>query len=261
MEIFGYFALIGVGLLLGFFGGGGSILSVPILVYLFAEDVVISSAYSLFIVGIASLVGTIGKYKANLVDIRIGLLFGIPSIVGIFSTRKWIIPAIPDIIFYSESFQLTKRALILGIFASLMILSSIITIRGIKNFNHTLEQSSKVHLIFFGLFTGFLTGMVGVGGGFIIITFLILFTKLSFNTAVGTALFIIAINSLIGFMGDVINYVINWAFLITITILAIIGILLGNKYHSLLPSKYLQKTFGWFTLIIGTGIFMSEILF
>ncbi|CAN5351382.1 hypothetical protein BH23BAC1_BH23BAC1_08770 [soil metagenome] len=108
MEIYGYFALIGVGLLLGILGGGGSILSVPILVYLFSEDVVLASAYSLFIVGITSTVGSVVKYKAQLINLRIGLIFGLPSIVAIFFTRKWLIPSIPNVIWQIELFELNN---------------------------------------------------------------------------------------------------------------------------------------------------------
>lgn len=261
MEVFGYFALIVVGLLLGFLGGGGSILSVPILVYLFSEDVVMASAYSLFIVGIASMVGSIVKYKASLVNLKIGLIFGLPSIIAVFTVRKWLIPAIPELILVIGSFQFTKRVLILGIFAILMIIASIYMIIDRKNVNRSSDHTNYIYLIFLGFLTGFLTGLVGVGGGFIIIPVLVLLTKLSFKTAVGTALFIIAINSIIGFAGDVINYSINWVFLLTITIFAILGILVGSQYAKFLPAGKSQKIFGWFTLLMGTGIFMREIFF
>src|SRR5215510_1171008 len=102
-EAIGYIASICIGLILGLLGGGGSILSIPILVYIFHIDAVMASAYSLFIVGITSFVGAIPKYKEHLVNIRTGLLFGIPSIISIFSTRKWIVPSIPDIILQLDS--------------------------------------------------------------------------------------------------------------------------------------------------------------
>src|SRR5687767_2052802 len=129
MEVFGYIASICIGLILGLLGGGGSILSIPILVYIFHIDAVLASAYSLFIVGITSLVGAIPKYKEHLVNVRTGLLFGLPSIISIFVTRKWIVPAIPDIIFYTGSMVITKRILVLGLFALLMILASISMVR------------------------------------------------------------------------------------------------------------------------------------
>src|SRR5690606_28826899 len=120
MEILGYFASVCIGLILGMMGGGGSTLAIPILVYLFHIDVVTASAYSLFIVGVTSFAGAIPKYRENRVSLYTGMVFGFPSIVAIFVTRKWIIPAIPEIVVHAQSFILTKRVLLLGIFAVLM---------------------------------------------------------------------------------------------------------------------------------------------
>jgi uncharacterized membrane protein YfcA len=115
------------------------------------------------------------------------------------------------------------------------------------------------YLVIEGLLIGFLTGLVGAGGGFLIIPALVLLTGLPFKTAVGTSLFIIAINSLSGFLGDILNYTIDWKFLLIITGLAIIGILIGNQLGKKLPSKNLRKSFGWFTLVMGTWILVKEI--
>jgi hypothetical protein len=260
MEIFGYVASICIGLILGILGGGGSILSIPILVYLFNIDAVTASAYSLFIVGTTSFVGAIPKYKEHLVNIRTGFLFGIPSIVSIFATRKWLVPAIPDVIFHTESFMLTKRILLLGIFAVLMILASVSMIRN----NHREREHEDPHfrtflVILEGTLIGLLTGLVGAGGGFLIIPALVLLTGLPFKTAVGTSLFIIAINSLMGFLGDLLNYKMDWAFLLSITLLAIIGILIGNKLARKIPARELRRAFGWFVLVMGCWILFKEL--
>lgn len=263
MEIAGYISLFFVGLVLGILGAGGSILAVPILVYLFSVDAVMASAYSLFIVGTTSLVGTVLKMNAQLVNLKTGFIFGIPSIISIFSTRKWIIPSIPDIVLQIGSFPLTKRALILGIFAFLMILASIIMITR-NNKNTTKSDSDQVYvffLILLGLLTGFLTGLVGVGGGFLIILALVYLTEMPFKIAVGTTLMIIASNSLIGFIGDILNYTVNWNFLLTITGLAISGIFIGSRVAKNFPTPKLQKSFGWFTLTMGTCILIREIFF
>ena len=217
MEIIGYLFSIGIGIILGLLGGGGSILSIPILVYFFHIDVVLASAYSLFIVGVTSFIGAVPKYKDHLVSIKAGLLFGVPSILSIFVTRKWLVPAIPEIIFQSNSIVLTKRFLVLGLFALLMIVTSITMIVGQKE-KVTIEHEPKVALaIVEGILIGFLTGLVGAGGGFLIIPALVVLTGLPFKTAVGTSLFIIAINALTGFLGDVINYDMNWSFLLLLT--------------------------------------------
>jgi uncharacterized membrane protein YfcA len=260
MELIGYGAAVFIGLILGLLGGGGSILSIPILVYLFHIDIVTASAYSLFIVGMTSLVGAIPKYKEHLVNIRTGILFGIPSIVGIFATRKWVVPSIPEIVYQSQGFTLHKRELILGVFAILMILASISMIRDRKERDLDQQKFRTFLVIVEGALIGLLTGFVGAGGGFLIIPALVLLTGLPFKTAVGTSLFIIAINSLIGFLGDVMNYKMNWPFLFIITLLAIIGILIGNRFSKKLDQVKLRKSFGWFILVMGAWILAKEFL-
>lgn len=254
MEILGYLASIGIGIILGMLGGGGSILAIPILVYLFHLDAVVASAYSLFIVGVTSLIGAIPKYKDHLVNVQTGFLFGFPSIAAIFITRKWIVPAIPDVVFQWNDFILSKRLLILGLFAVLMILASLAMIRKKKEPRGD-EVEWRVPLVIFeGALIGFLTGLVGAGGGFLIIPALVWLTGLPFRTAVGTSLFIIAINSLMGFMGDLLNYSMDWDFLLLICTLAAAGILIGNQLQKKISTSRLRKTFGW--LILGMGIWI-----
>ncbi|MFZ6009638.1 MAG: sulfite exporter TauE/SafE family protein [Bacteroidota bacterium] len=260
MEVAGYFASVCIGIILGLLGGGGSILSIPILVYLFRIDPILASAYSLFIVGATSFVGAIPKYKEHLVNVRTGFLFGIPSIISIFITRKWIVPAIPDIIFHVDSFAFTKRILVLSLFALLMILASFSMVKGRKEIESDDHRFRTFLVIIEGMIIGFLTGMVGAGGGFLIIPALVLLTGLPFKTAVGTSLFIIGINSLMGFLGDLLNYSMDWPFLLTITALAIGGILVGNKLQRKISAPRLRKAFGWFILIMGTWILFREII-
>jgi uncharacterized protein len=259
MEIIGYVACIFIGVILGILGGGGSILSIPILVYLLHVDAVMASAYSLFIVGTTSLVGAIPKYKDHLVNVKTGILFGLPSILTIFLTRKWIVPAIPNIVLQTESFTLTKRVLILGVFALLMILASYSMIKARKEIENENQRFRVVLITFEGMIIGFLTGLVGAGGGFLIIPALVLLTGLKFKTAVGTSLFIIAINSLIGFLGDVLNYEIPWAFLLSVTSLAVVGILIGNRISKKISADRLRRSFGWFVLVMGCWILVREI--
>ncbi len=258
MEIIGYIASILVGVVLGLLGGGGSILSIPILVYLFGIEPVMASAYSLFIVGMTSFVGAIPKYREHLINLKTGFIFGIPSIIAIFSTRKWIVPAIPDIVLQVGSFELTKRGLLLGLFALLMVLASFSLLRKKKEIVSSTQRFRTFLVIIEGTLIGFLTGLVGAGGGFLIIPALVFLTGLPFKTAVGTSLFIIAINSLVGFVGDLINYEIDWFFLLSITSLAILGILAGNFLSRRILSFYLRKAFGWITLLMGCWILLRE---
>jgi hypothetical protein len=258
LEYFGYFASIFIGLLLGLLGGGGSILSIPILVYLFGIDAVTASAYSLFIVGTTSFAGAVPKYRDHLVNIRTGFLFGIPSIITIFLTRKFIIPAIPDVLFQVGEFTFTKRFLLLGLFALLMVLASIPMIRGRRDIQPHRKKFQTILMIIEGTLIGFLTGLVGAGGGFLIIPALVLLTGLPMKTAAGTSLFIIAINSLTGFMGDVLNRSMDWQFLITLTAIAIVGVHFGNVLSKKIPGIKLKKAFGWFTLAMGWWILIRE---
>lgn len=261
MEVIGYIASVCIGLILGLLGGGGSILSIPILVYLFGVDAVIASAYSLFIVGVTSLVGAIPKYKDHLVNVRTGILFGIPSIISIFITRKWIIPALPDIILDTDFMLITKRVMILGIFALLMILASFSMVKGKREIASNSKKFRTFLVVLEGILIGFLTGLVGAGGGFLIIPALVFLTGLPFKTAVGTSLFIIAINSLSGFLGDVMNYQMDWPFLLSITSLAIVGILIGNKLQKKFSAIRLRMAFGWLILIMGSWILIKELAF
>jgi uncharacterized protein len=260
MDWFGYVASICIGIVLGLLGGGGSILSIPILVYLFHIDIVMASAYSLFIVGVTSLVGAIPKYREQLIDMKTGLLFGLPSIVSIFSTRKWIVPAIPDLILLGEV-EISKRLLLLGIFSILMILASVSMIRRTEVEFSDFDHPRPVLVVIEGILIGFLTGLVGAGGGFLIIPALVLLTGLPFKTAVGTSLLIIAINALLGFLGDVLNHSIDWPFLLLITALATSGIFAGNFLSGVISHVKLRRAFGWFVLISGFYILVREIFF
>lgn len=261
MEILGYFASVVIGFVLGLLGGGGSILSIPILVYLFHIDAVLASAYSLFIVGTTSFAGAVPKYRDHLVNIRTGILFGIPSIIAIFITRRWIVPAIPDELFQIESFTFTKRLLLLGIFALLMVLASVSMIRGRREIK-TLTSGMRIPLtIIEGILIGFLTGLVGAGGGFLIIPALIFLTRLPMKSATGTSLFIIAINSLVGFAGDLFTTQMDWVFLLKVTGLAIVGVHFGNVLSKKVSNTQLRKGFGWFTLAMGCYILVREVLF
>jgi uncharacterized protein len=259
LEIIGYILSVFIGFLLGLLGGGGSILSIPILVYLFHIEPVLASAYSLFIVGTTSFAGAIPKYRDHLVKIKTGLLFGIPSIISIFSTRKWVVPAIPEVVYQTSSFTITKRILLLGIFALLMLLASIPMIRGRRERKYKGEHFYVVPIIIEGIVIGFLTGLVGAGGGFLIIPALVLLTGLPMKTASGTSLFIIAINSLIGFLGDLSHTHMHWPFLLSVTAIAIVGVHFGNVFSRKIPGIKIRKAFGWVTLAMGCWILFKEL--
>lgn len=260
MEYFGYFSAIFIGFLLGLLGGGGSILSIPILVYLFRLDAVTASAYSLFIVGTTSFAGAVPKYRDHLVNIKTGFLFGIPSIITIFLTRRFIVPALPEVMLTVGETIVTKRLFLLGVFAVLMVLASVTMIRGRREIHPSRKKYNTLLIVVEGTLIGLLTGLVGAGGGFLIIPALVLLTGLPMKTATGTSLFIIALNSLTGFLGDLLTRPMDWSFLLTITAIAIVGVHFGNVLSRKIPSDKLKKGFGWFTLAMGCWILVKETL-
>ncbi|MFT6921768.1 MAG: putative membrane protein YfcA [Crocinitomicaceae bacterium] len=260
VEILGFAGALIIGLVLGLIGGGGSILTVPILVYILSLDPVTATAYSLFVVGSAALVGAIINARKGMVDFKTGIIFAIPALIAVFLTRKFVIPAIPDELFAIGDFMLTKDIAIMVFFALIMLIAAYFMIKGG-------EESSKKEeavvynyplIIIEGIVVGFLTGIVGAGGGFLIIPALVLFAKLPMKKAVATSLMIIAIKSLIGFLGDVQNLDIDWTFLGIFTGLSIGGIFIGIYLNKFIDGKKLKKGFGWFVLLMGIYIVLKE---
>ena len=256
MEILGYISAVIMGILLGLIGGGGSILTVPILVYLFHINPVTATAYSLFIVGITSLIGSYRHLRKGYIDLRIALTFGVPSIASVWLVRAKLLPVIPENIFQTGDFLLTKSSLILLLFSVLMLGAALTMIFQPKKPVASKVERLNYPLIFIeGFMVGSLTGLVGAGGGFLIIPALVLLAGLSMKRAVGTSLLIIATKSLIGFSGDLVaGSAIDYRFLITFSAFAIAGILAGSGLALKISDQKLRPVFGWFVLI--TGIFM-----
>ncbi len=260
IEIFGYVGALLIGLVLGLIGGGGSILTVPILVYVLAVDPVTATAYSLFVVGTSALLGAVRNAKKGIVDFRTGIVFAIPAFIAVFLTRKFLIPAIPEELFSIGDYMVTKNVAIMIFFALIMLVASISMIRGRKDRGDGEEEVSYNYslILIEGFVVGVLTGVVGAGGGFLIIPALVLFAKLPMKKAVATSLMIIAIKSLIGFLGDLKNVDIDWTFLLSFTSLSVVGIFIGIYLNKFIDGKKLKKSFGWFVLIMGVYIVLKE---
>ena len=265
MEIIGYLASILIGISLGMIGSGGSILTVPVLVYLMGINPVLATTSSLFIVGTASLAGGIKSYSKNQVDFKAVTLFGIPSILSIFFTRHYLLPAIPDTMFTLGSFAVSKDMFLMVLFAILMVAASFSMIKNRKpevtnEPENAQRQNKLLPLVFFGLIIGVVTGLLGAGGGFLIIPALVLFLKLPMKTAVGSSLLIIAINSLFGFLFSLNQFEYNWTIILIFTAMSIAGIFVGSKLADKIPGVRLKKGFGWFVLIMGVYIIIKETL-
>lgn len=260
--LLGYVGAILIGVVLGLIGGGGSILTVPIFVYLLLIDPVLATAYSLFVVGVTAAVGAIRNIQKKLVDFKTAIVFAIPAFIAVYVTRKFIVPAIPEELFSVGDFLVTKNIGIMVFFALIMFLASISMIRRKKGGEDSDEvQKFNYPLILVeGLGVGVITGIVGAGGGFLIIPALVIFAKLPMKKAVATSLLIIAIKSLIGFIGDVENMVIDWSFLLTFSGLSVVGIFLGIYLNQFIDGNKLKKAFGWFVLVMALYIVMKEIV-
>lgn len=257
MEILGYVGALFIGLVLGLTGGGGSILTVPILVYLISISPVTATAYSLFIVGTTSTFGAIQNYRKNLVDIKNGFIFAIPSFIAVYLTRKFIVPRIPEIIIESP-ILITKNTFLMLFFAVIMIFGALSVLKK-KSQDPNNEEKRNLILIGIQTFTiGIIIGLVGAGGGFLIIPSLILFAKLPMRKAVGTSLFIIAMNSLVGFIGDVQNLVIDWTFLLTFSAISVVGIFIGMYLTKYTNESQLKKIFAYFVLVMAAIILLKE---
>jgi uncharacterized protein len=262
LEIFGYLSALIIGIVLGLIGGGGSILAVPVLAYLFSVDEKIATAYSLFIVGASALVGGIKQHLKGYVDWRTALVFGIPSIIGVTLVRYYVIPALPEAIFTLNNFAFTRRMIMFGLFAVLMVPAAISMLKGRRE--TTIKDQSAVTynyplILAEGLVVGGITGFIGAGGGFLIIPALVLFANVQMKIAIGTSLVIIAFKSLLGFfMGDALTMEIDWVFLAAFTSLSFAGIFIGSYLSNFIDGNKLKKGFGYFILVMAVFIFYME---
>ena len=268
MIIIGFIGFLCIGLVLGLIGGGGSILGVPVLVYLIGYSAAEATTYSLFIVGLTSLIGAFSYLRKGEISAEAIFQFAIASLITVFCMRKFIVPAIPDE-FMVLNFHITKHVLIMVVFALLILSSSVSMIK--KRKPNRIKQVKWDEffrtplgipfIILLGVFVGFVTGFVGAGGGFIIVPVLLFFLRLTFKKAIGTSLCIIAINSLVGFSGNIGDQNIDWVFLLGISATCIAGILLGSLLANKFSANKLKPAFGWFTMLVGIFVLVKETVF
>ncbi|AFD08461.1 sulfite exporter TauE/SafE family protein [Solitalea canadensis] len=263
MEIIGYLGAIIMGLTLGLIGGGGSILTVPILVYLFHVDTVQATAYSLFIVGLTSMVGSVSHFKQNNIDWRSVLLFGVPSVLSVFITRTYLVKLIPETVVSWGDVTVNKSLFLLLVFAVVMLFAAFSMIKKPKyqTIENQQPEPNNTLLIAQGLFVGEVTGLVGAGGGFLIIPALVIMANLPIKKAIGTSLVIIVLNSLIGFLSNHVGVQpSDWSFMLKFFGIASVGILIGSGLSKKISGENLKPAFGWFVLIMGSFIIIKELL-
>jgi thiosulfate dehydrogenase len=261
LEALGFLCSILIGVSLGLIGGGGSILTLPVLVYLLGLNPVMSTAYSLFVVGTTSLIGSFGFMQKGLINYQTALLFFIPSFLAVFLTRKYGMPALPDPLFVSEYLTLTKDEAIMVFFALIMLAASLSMI-GDRKADASEKSSPYVlnysKIILAGALVGTLTAFVGAGGGFLIIPALVILARLPMKVAVGTSLLIIAAKSLLGFLSDLATTQVSWPFLLAFTALSVVGIWIGSHLSRVISGDKLKKVFGYFVLAMSLYILLKE---
>ncbi|HMR82641.1 MAG TPA: sulfite exporter TauE/SafE family protein [Niabella sp.] len=259
MLIAGYIAALLIGLSLGLIGGGGSILTVPILVYLFDVSPVLATSYSLFIVGITSLVGSVANLANKTVDMKTVLIFGTLSVLTVFCIRHYVIPHLPQSL-YVGGYAVPVSLITMLLFAVLMIVSSFSMIKAGPNAAiNNAPRAGLFKISVYGIGIGLVTGLLGAGGGFLLIPALILLLRLPVKTAIGTSLVIITVNSLAGFADDITHHVMDWNLLLKLTCIAVVGVLAGTAIGKQIKGSILKRGFGWFVLLMGVYIVVHEL--
>lgn len=246
---------------MGIVGGGGSILGVPVLAYLFRMDAVAATTASLFVVGVTAGLGALGHARNGRVNFRTGLLFGVPSVLAVIFQRTVVLPQLPEILLHAGNFELTRNVFILTLFAVLMLFSSAKMIWGTENLQPQPSSSALHQLVLQGIGVGLVTGLVGAGGGFLIVPALVMLQRLDIKVAIGTSMFIIAMNSLLGFVSSPGISKTDWGFLGFFTALSVLGMLIGIGIAKKIDSKKLKTLFGWLVLLMGISILIKELFF
>ncbi|NML19804.1 sulfite exporter TauE/SafE family protein [Pseudoflavitalea sp. G-6-1-2] len=264
MEIVAYIIAVLIGVSLGLIGGGGSIITVPVLVYLLKVQPELATAYSLFVVGSCSLVGSVRSYRKGLIDFPVVFVFGGASMLSVFTTRHFLVPKIPAHLFSIGSWEVNKGTFLMLLFACLMLATSVSMIRSSRQKLTAVPPADQPRnmgpLFFQGIAVGAITGLLGAGGGFLIIPALVLFGKLPMKTAVGSSLTIMAFSSLFGFFSTMNQYVIDWKQLLLFTAIAVSGIFAGTSLSDKISGASLKKGFGWFVLAMGLYVLSKELL-
>lgn len=256
MIIFGLFLAVFVGVTLGLVGSGGSILTVPIFVYIFGVDPVLATAYSLFAIGATSVLGGVKGFLNENVDMDKLLKFGVPSMISVFVTRKHIVPLIPDE-FHISSYIIPQETVLMVCFAIIMLFAAYAMMHEIKM---PKQHFSFLSVVLKGAFVGSVTGIVGAGGGFLIIPALTNFFNLSMKKAVSTSLVLIAINSMLGLLGDWrrIN-LFDWNIVLIYTGLTIVGMFIGFYFSNKIDGKSLKKMFSVGIIIVAVLVLVEEL--
>jgi uncharacterized membrane protein YfcA len=256
LQLAGYCLSVLIGFSLGLIGGGGAILAIPVLVFFFDIDPEAATTYSLFIVGITAVSGSINHYRIRNIDYITVFLFGIPSVIMLFVMRRYLLKQIPPIIFQQGSLVISKSLFIMIVFSIVMLIAGLLMVKK-KGYTPSVERLNLSRLVTVGCITGAITGFIGVGGGFIIVPSLVLFAGLPMKKAIGTSLTIITVNCIIGVLSNLdATASLDYFFLVSFSAFAIAGILLGTWMIKFIPDKKLKPILGWIILAMSVVVFI-----
>ena len=251
MLILGYALAALIGLSLGLMGGGGSILTVPIFVYVLSYDPKLAIAMSLPVVGVTSLVGALGHWRAGNVDLKTAALFGVVAMSAAFVGARLAA-------FLTGAVQLSLLAVIM-LAAAISMFRSARRVSPAQAASSSEQHPSSLRLLVpVALCVGLVTGVVGVGGGFLIVPALVLLGHISMKEAVGTSLLVIAMNCASGFVGYMGRVDIPWHFVLGFTAIAVLGILAGTYLVRFVSQRALKQSFSVFLIVMGTFILVQN---
>jgi uncharacterized protein len=261
MNVLGWGAMWLVGVALGLIGGGGSILTVPILVYLFDVDPAQATGYSLFIVGATSLAGAIAHGTEGNVSPRAAAAFALPSVASVYLVRRFIVPAMPPTLFIGSWLVVSRDTVLMLGFASVMAAAAILMIRDRRSTSNVVVVPQWALLTGLGLVVGAVAGFFGAGGGFLIVPALALVAGLSMQLAIGTSLTIISLQSLVGFIGVAQTAArVDWPFIFSLSSVALTGMAVGFALCRRANGPQLKVGFGWFVLMMSVVIALRELV-
>ncbi|MDF2478610.1 MAG: hypothetical protein K0S24_4093 [Sphingobacterium sp.] len=263
LFIIGFLLAILVGLSMGLMGSGGSILTLPIFVYLFHIEPQYALDYSLFSIGVLALIGSVEPVTKGKVDLKTTAIFLIPSLVSVYLTKRHLLTAIPAQ-FHIAELSISRNHVIMLLFSFVILVSALAMIRRRKQLEVSavmLHISQVLKIITAGLLVGIMTGLVGAGGGFIIVPSLVLLLGIPLKQAIATSLFIIGLNASFGLGANyqLLNHM-NWPILLIFTLITLIGLQIGSKWKDRLEVVRLQGLFGYFLMSIGILILTFEVI-
>lgn len=251
----GYFLTIIMGITLGLIGAGGSILTVPILVYLFHITPTLATSYSLLIVGITALLGAIIYLPKKQIDIIIALIFAFPSLVSILLTRTYIVPNLP-----ASFLGINKDVWIMVLFSTLMMSAAFFMLKSEPKISSEPKKIKFLMVIPSSAVIGLLTGLIGAGGGFLIIPSLMILFSLPIKKAIGTSLLVIALNAFTGSFGDWLQDIqLDIYLLLSLLLCTGVGMFLGIFFNKYISGIYLKRIFAIFVLFISCFIFIEKL--